>query len=383
MNIPRTKAVSIVWGLAPGGITNYVKTIDDIQLVADVDLQHIVISSPNWAEDKLLCKKINPIEVKIKGRFDLSWKKKIYRQIDDINPDILMVHAVNGYYVARQCLKNCNNKFKIVGTFHGQYHPPNISRLPFVALFNHYSERFLSKWADKVITLSTAGKNYLIKKGVPGKKIIIINNGIPDVSSSESVRQKIRREWGINKLEIVIGATSRLDPIKGLQDLIKAFEYLNTSESNMRLLLVGDGPQKDSLINLSKRSGIKRSVTFLGYRENVSECLNAFDVFILPSISEAHSIGLLEAMRASLPIVCTDIEGNLESVVPGHEATVFKPGDVNGMAKGIQKLVSNKKMAKNMGRNARKRYERDFTDKKMLSRIARVIQETKNEIESN
>lgn len=369
----RLKVISILWGTAPGGIVNYVLSLDQIPKVSEIDLQQVVIRSPYWSMDEVFLRKSNPFDIKIRSRFDLSWRKKICGLLNDINPDIVMVHAVNSYFVARYCIKNSKLKFKVVAIYHGRYHAPNINRLPFVWIFNRYAEKFLRLWADKVITLTNTSKKYLIARGVSHSKVHQVYNGIPDVNIPVSVRSKLRSKWGLEENDFLIGTTSRLDPIKGISFLLEAVSNIKKNSLKVQLILLGDGPQRAYLTRLATRLGIKENVFFLGYRNDVDECLKAFDLFALPSLSECHSIGLIEAMRAGLPIVCTNVGGNRESVAHDHDALVVNPKDVHGLTKAINTILEDKILAKKLGTKARKRYQKDFSNENMIANIAQLL----------
>ena len=121
------------------------------------------------------------------------------------------------------------------------------------------------------------------------------------------------RSWGVQPDDLVIGTVSRLDPVKGLEYLLEAVAIARKSEAQVRVVLVGDGGLRDALEAQVLKLGLKDVVSFAGYRDDIPDCLAAFDIFALPSLAEYHSIGLLEAMRAGLAIIATDVGGNTES----------------------------------------------------------------------
>ncbi len=367
-------AVSILWGTVPGGLTTYVASLGALSTVAQVNMEHVVISSRKWPKDKKFYDVLNPFDIHIKGRFDLSWRKRIYNFIDNIKPEVVMVHGPNGYFVASHCISNCKSRFKVVATYHGRYHAPKINRLPFVWIFNKYAAYFLKYKAGKVITLTEDSVSDLVSRGVPSAKIQKIYNGIHDINVPKEVRNKLRTEWGIDENDFVVGVVSRLDPIKGISFLIHAIKRLVTNDYlNLRLVLLGDGPQRAELEKLVLDLGLTNNVMFLGHRSDARESLTAFDLFVLPSLSECHSISLLEAMCASLPIVCSDVGGNRETVTHNNDALVVEPKDIKELAAAIQYVAHDKQLLSTLGLNARKRYENEFMYNIMLRKTADVL----------
>jgi len=121
-------------------------------------------------------------------------------------------------------------------------------------------------------------------------------------------------------------------------------------------------------------SGLGDRVVFTGFRADVPSCMAAFDVFVLPSLAEYHSIGLLEAMRAGLPTVATDVGGNTESVRDGKEALIVWPGDAEAFVKALGRLLGDGALRENLGRRARQRFLEAFTEERMLKRTAEWLE---------
>ena len=134
------------------------------------------------------------------------------------------------------------------------------------------------------------------------------------------------RKEGFKDDCIIMGTTTRLHPQKGLQFLIKAIPSVLAKCPKAHLVIFGTGPLKTQLVNLSSSLGISNHVHFLGFRENIYEWITGLDIFVLPSLAEGHSISLLEAMRAGLPIICTPVGDNLETIRPDRDGIPFGRG---------------------------------------------------------
>jgi glycosyltransferase involved in cell wall biosynthesis len=121
---------------------------------------------------------------------------------------------------------------------------------------------------------------------------------------------------------------------------------------------------------LTKRLGIAEAVHFCGFRANAAELLKAFDVFALPSLKEYHSLGLLEAMRAGLPIVATAVGGNPESVEDGRSGLLVPPRDSGALAAAIMRCIEDSALRRSLGWEAKQRFESCFTMERHLQSTA-------------
>src|SRR5690606_13632677 len=156
--------------------------------------------------------------------------------------------------------------------------------------------KVFSRLADKVIGVSEGvTKEYLIGKlGISDKKAIAINNGVAlprEVSILEL--EKVKKEFGISENDYVIGSVGRMlqDSHKRFSDLIKAFAEFSKGKKNAKLLLVGDGPEKEGYQKLAKDLEVSDKVVFAGYQSDVSLFYQMMDVFALVSRSEVRRVG--------------------------------------------------------------------------------------------
>jgi glycosyltransferase involved in cell wall biosynthesis len=245
-----------------------------------------------------------------------------------------------------------------------------------VPIYNGFTHWFLRSKARAIVTVAQHGADWLVGHGVDAGKITVVHNGIPDYRPDQERYCSIRSEWGLSDEHLVIGVASRLDPIKGLEYLLEALADLAGHDPSVRLVLIGEGPARRSLELRAEELGIASQVYFGGMRSDVPDCLPAFDVFALPSLSEFHSIGLLEAMRAGLAIVATDVGGNRESLLDQREGLIVPPGDTRALTDALQRLVDDAQLRQRFGRAARQRFVADFTESAMLHKTALWLQQS-------
>ena len=157
----------------------------------------------------------------------------------------------------------------------------------------------------------------------------------------------------------------RLDAQKGLDVLLEAWRRVVDEVPGARLTLLGDGPQRSDLEETAQRLGITRSVTFAGVVDDVPARLHLARAFVLPSTAEGMSSALLEAMAAGRPVVATRVSGSTELVRHGREGLLAEPGDAAGLAAALRRLLADTDLADRLGRNARERVRRRYSDRRL------------------
>jgi glycosyltransferase involved in cell wall biosynthesis len=159
----------------------------------------------------------------------------------------------------------------------------------------------------------------------------------------------------------VVGTLASLSPEKGLTYLVKAATLIPYASSRLRFVIVGDGECRGELESQVRQEGLESTFQFVGFQDQVVTYLNAFDLLVLPSLSEGLSSAILAAMAASLPVIATNVGGIPELVQHGFNGLLVPPRDPVALAKAIQFLCDNPREACEMGRRGRQRMEERFT----------------------
>ncbi len=218
------------------------------------------------------------------------------------------------------------------------------------------AQRTLYKMIDLTVPVSSDLKTELVKRlGVDPKKIQPILNGVDTVKFKPDLvsRADIRKEFGFPVNGQVIGCLCRLTLSKDVATLVKAVGILKNRIKNIKLLIVGSGPEEQNLKDLVLRLHLEDIAIFAGPRVDVDRVINAIDVFALPSTLEGISNTILEAMSTAKPVVVSRIEGNTELVTENVNGIFAKAGDPETFAEKINELLSNKDKAKMLGENGR------------------------------
>ncbi|MCG3138883.1 MAG: D-inositol-3-phosphate glycosyltransferase [Phycisphaerae bacterium] len=182
--------------------------------------------------------------------------------------------------------------------------------------------------------------NHLHKvAGLPIKKLHLLPGGV-EIERFEQAIPYPKSTWKLNDRDHLLLWVGRLDPIKGLNDLLRALHILIQHHS-CHLLLAGDGPERDPLHQLAVHLGLEQSVTFLGVRQDIARLMKSADLFVFPSYTEGLPNALLEAQAAELPIVCTAVSGNLDVVPDEEHGWLVPPAQPEKLAQALQSAVTN------------------------------------------
>jgi glycosyltransferase involved in cell wall biosynthesis len=240
-------------------------------------------------------------------------------------------------------------------------------------------ERLGSRWSDKMIFISQPLIDWALKDHIVGEeKITKIYSGIQldkfqPVKSEE--KERIRSKWALEKEEAVVGIVSKLWEGKGHSVLIEAFKLLKKKIKNAKLVIVGEGYLYDELFRRVNNNGLRESVLFTGFQMDVSEIIATFDVAVLPSFFEGMGRVILEAMAMEKPVVASRVGGIPDLIDQGINGLLVRPGDVKELADTLEKVLSDNKLARKLGREGRKRIQDQFSADVMVRSIEKLYRE--------
>ncbi len=211
---------------------------------------------------------------------------------------------------------------------------------------------------------------------IPGERVVTIYNGIdPDRFRRQRSRSDARGQLGLPADVLVVGGVGRLDEAKGFSHLIAAAARLRAEFPGLVVAITGDGPMRKSLEAEAVREGVEDVVRFLGFRSDVQLVLDALDVFVLPSLCEAHPYALLEAMATKLPAVGTAVGGVPETIVDGITGFVVPPRNSDRLAVAIRTLLLDPDLRLRLGEAARDRVIREFDERITVRRTIQLYRD--------
>ena len=230
-------------------------------------------------------------------------------------------------------------------------------------------------WADR-ITQRMVDRHVCVSRSVAlfsaqharlsADRIVVIPNGIdPEAFPARQPADLTR--YGVGAGRRAITFVGRLTPQKGLDWLLETAPKWLAKLPECDLLLVGKGPQQKHLEQLSTRLGIANRVHFSGWQANVTEILAASQLLVLPSRWEGMPNVLLQAMATGLPVLATDVEGAAELLGHGAEKQTVAYGDSQVLLDKLIAIMSNPRMAIQLGEENRLRATHEFTLKRMVA----------------
>ena len=234
-----------------------------------------------------------------------------------------------------------------------------------------FIERCLSFFTKKVICVSDNIVDILNTRGkLKADKLVLIYNGInTDVFSYNSQeRLQLRQHYNIPDNAKVMGAVGRLVDVKNHSTLINAFYTHLKNYPQDFLIIVGGGPNRDALQNLINKHKASENIILVGEKDNIHSYLSLFDIYIMPSLSEGFSIGLLEAMSIGLPVIVSNVGGNKEIVKDNLNGLLVEPEDTSSLTELIERLSGDSEMKVLLGKNARDTVISNYSSKEMYDR---------------
>ena len=228
--------------------------------------------------------------------------------------------------------------------------------------------KLLSCWVDQFVAVSENIQNWMIGSiGIKKSKINVIINGVDTDKFCEGKEDEIKNIFGFSKEDFIIGTVGRLDPVKDQRLLLQAFSKLDHDQTSLKLILVGDGPERKRLEIFRDTLPCQDRILFLGQRDDVNTILQMFDIFVLTSKSEGICNTILEAMATGLPVVATAVGGNPELVQDGHTGSLVPPNDCDALSNSLNSYIEKVNDLRTFhGRNARERAVRDFSLESMV-----------------
>jgi glycosyltransferase involved in cell wall biosynthesis len=228
----------------------------------------------------------------------------------------------------------------------------------------HYIGLFLS---DTVICVSEAIKRDVERWPFIASKLTVIHLGVEsiDLIPKDEARAALMPDW----LAMTwIGCVARLDPVKQLDVLIRAFGAIASRFPDARLIILGEGSLRHELEALIKELSLEGRVALPGYREHAQRYMRAFDMTVLPSLSESFGFVLAESGLASVPVIASDVGGVPEIITNGQTGVLVPSGDSTALAAAFEKLLSDISLRKRLGDALYEKVLRDFTKGKMIEK---------------
>ena len=352
------RVMHVVCELQPGGMEFGV-----VKLVNGLDAHHvrsaICSTRPAGTLKGLLQPGIPVYEFRRREGNDPRLVWQLYRLFRRERPDIVHTHAwgtlIEGLVAARLA--------RVPVVIHGEH--GTLQLRP----YQRWVQRRAWSKIDRVLSVSSRLAERMSREtGFPVDRIETIRNGVDVQRFGRVTRADARLVLGLAADDTVIGTVGRLVPVKDHASLLTALQLLQRQDLRPTLVIAGDGPLRDSLVQRARELGVEAQVRLLGHRPDVETVLAALDLFVLPSASEGMPNSVLEAMAAHLPVVATRVGGADEVVEGDVTGVLVPPGSPERLAEALAALLGNPDRRHAMGTAARERAEAEFALDTMVRR---------------
>jgi len=284
---------------------------------------------------------------------------EIRRHLRELAPDLVSTHSSKAGWLGR--LAAASLGIPALFTAHGWAFTEGVR--PMRRRLYRLAEAAIAPLSRRIITVSEQDRQLARRLGVGSdSQLITVHNGMPDIG--ESLRADPRR----NPARVIMVA--RFDEQKDHGTLIAALAQLK--DMSWELELIGDGPLAGRARETVRAAGLQSRVTFLGARNDVAARLAMAQVFVLATHWEGFPRSILEAMRAGLPVVASDVGGVNESVTDSRTGSLVQRRDVAGMRDSLRRLLADPELRANYGAAGRTRYDECFRFELMVERTVDV-----------
>jgi glycosyltransferase involved in cell wall biosynthesis len=220
--------------------------------------------------------------------------------------------------------------------------------------------------ADRIVAVSPWLERWALSRGVEPGRVTVLPNGVdPErFAVADGKRKAVRARLGLDGRPVV-GFLGTVKPWHDLPALIRATARLDGAGPAPRLLVVGDGPERERLEGLARAEGVEATFTGAVAHEDVPAHLAALDVAVVPYAGDEgfyfSPLKLTECLAAARPVVAADVGAIAHCVRPGETGALYRPGDVDGLAAAIRVLLADPAGAAALGRAGREHVRRHHT----------------------
>ena len=285
------------------------------------------------------------------GKLSISLIIELSRAIKKHKPDIIHISGMQsaGFHcMLSAVLAGCKNRVITTHGFAGD--DLSINNIKKYA-FNYVIEPLTLLMSKKVQCISQYTLNKKMVKKYAKDKAVCIYNFPPEGTANSNARKELRKELKINEKDIVFTSISRIVIDKGYKNLAEAIKMSSKLE-NIKFLIVGSGKYEKELIEYLDNDLKNKKVIFLGRRDDIMDILSASDVFILPTLHENLGNVFLEASKAAIPSIGSNLGGIPEIIDNDYNGKLINPCDPNSIYSAILELYYDTDKRELLGKNA-------------------------------
>lgn len=283
-------------------------------------------------------------------------RRQLADRMRKLEIDVVQTFFVEGHLVGGRAARMASVR-AIISSRRNLGYNYGLKQKLLLKIANRYPHRFLANSCAVADTISSI-------EGIDRRRFDVIYNGVElQTEYTAFSRGGLRSS---DALAVVMVANLR--PVKSVPTLIEAAAIVVKDFPQAQFIIVGDGPDRQSLIDLAERQALEHQITFTGSLTDISSTIRAATIGVLTSQSEGFSNAILEYMRAGLPVVASDVGGNREIVIDRKTGFLFPVGDARTLADRLTVLFKDPDLCRSMGIAGRERVEREFSLEAMILR---------------
>lgn len=295
-----------------------------------------------------------------------------YKRIRSLNPDIIQSYGRVPTFLLSKLKKPlilAQQNWDILAA------PPlNIKAKLFFPVRNLVEIGAL-RGAAKIITPEYFKKVLITKGQVSEDKVIPVPNGVDIVKfNPKNDPTPAKEKYSLQGKTILFAG--RLEPEKGLEQLIRAMPEIIEKHKDAELIIAGNGYLKNKLKSFSRKLGVEDNVKFLGWvpKKDLASLYTAAEIFILPSFYEVFPMAMLEALASGTPVITTNVAGMPDVITDGENGVLIEPGSSSEITDAVLKLLGDNELRRRMGMAGRKNVEEHFTWDNVTEIITQVYE---------
>lgn len=309
--------------------------------------------------------------------YDLVLATKMAEVTSRFDLDILHVHYAIPHSISAFLAKKMlpDRELPFVTTLHG-------TDITLVGNDRSYLPitRFGIDASDAVTAVSEYLRKRTIEEFSTQQEIEVVPNFVNCEVFQKSLDSELRSQFAAGDESLMI-YISNFRPVKRVDDVIEVFDRVHQKQK-VKLMMVGDGPDRPKAEWLVEVKGIASDVHFLGKRDDMDRLLSIADVLLLPSELESFGLVALEAMASEVPVIATLVGGISEVVTDGVDGFLFEVGDIESMADAASSVLSDPNLRAGMGRAGREHAKRNFCHDRIVKQYVELYSRTIDRVHS-
>ncbi len=309
--------------------------------------------------------KLPTIRVSCSYRFDWAAIFELKKLLQEMRIDVLHTHNYKSDLIGLLAARLAG--VPVVATAHGF-----TGMTKAVSSYEKWDRFILERFFDRVIVVTEE----LLTKCSPEKRRVI-RNGL-DISRFHVEAAKgleFRKKFGLSRHHVVVGTVGRLSPEKNQKLLLEGMRPSLKKNPELRVMIVGEGPEKGNLVSFCWQEEITSNVIFCGHIKDMPSAYQAMDLFVLPSLREAMPLTIFEAMASSVAVIATRVGGVPSVIEDGRTGLLVEAGDSPALAAKIEFLLNRPSHRSALAKAGLQAVQKHFSNLEMCEQYKKVYEE--------